>query len=323
VWPYIDGNWHNVLRLANLWGARAFGHDNHAIRVSFREGSNEIYHTWTDPQFMIALQNISRWYGMGLIDQDFIGRGGGARSQLLSQNQAGVFFDFPVSSAAFNDSAAILAEIPDFQLVAFQPPANIFGQRISEHQRLLVQPHGWAISHTNPDPVRTMMFMDYFYSQHGRNLLSFGGEGVSWEYDADGNPVFLPITFDHPGQANPTEFIRHEQGGLRFIGYMQNFEYERQLATPAAREAFAINYGGPFAVRQVPTVGFTEAELQTINTIRPVLQTYLNEQIQSMILGDWTLIEGQWDAFVAGAVSIGRDDYVAAWQSAVNRALGN
>ena len=324
VWPYIDGNWHNVLRLANLWGARAYGNDNHAVRVAPREDSNEIYHTWTDPQFMYALQNISRWYGMGLIDESFITRGSGARNELLTQNAAGVIMDFPLSTAAFNDSAAIRDVIPDLSLLPMAPPINSLGRRMSEHERLPVQPHGWAISHTNPDPARTVQFMDFFYSEPGRALLSYGAEGYSWEFDSEGVRRFLPRVFEQTVQPDPTNYLRHEMGALRFLGYQQIFDYEREMANLQANMAFDINReGGPsWAVRQLPVLSFTADELQTINSIQPALNTFLNENIQRMILEDYTLIEAGWDAFVQQAIQLGRDELVAAYQSAFNRAFG-
>ena len=319
VWPYIDGNWHNVMRLANLWGARSFGQDANAIRIAPREDRDEVFHTWTDDAFLYALENISRWYGEGLIDREFITRGAPARSELLSINAGGLFYDFPVSSAAFNSLEEV---IPGFNLVAMRPPANIHGQRISEHERLPVQPHGWAISHTNPDPAATMRFMDFFYSDMGRTLLSYGAQGITWEFDAAGNPVFLPHVFEQDARPTPTDYIRFEMGALRFMGYKQFFDYERQMASGEALRAFEINYGGPYSVRQLPPLNFNEQELATINDIRPGLNDFLNESIQSFILGDWQDIRGQWDAFVAQADALGRQEYVAAYQSAFLRAIG-
>jgi len=319
VWPYIDGNWHNTMRLANLFGARSFGQDNNAIRIAPREDVDEVFHTWTDDDFLFALENISRWYGEGLIDREFITRGGPARSELLSVNQAGTFYDFPVSSAAFNNLADV---IDGFNLVAMRPPANIHGQRISEHQRLPVQPHAWAVSHSNPDPAATVRMMDFFYSYHGRTLLSFGAEGHTFEFGPDGQPRFLPYVWDQDVRPTPTDYIRFEMGALRHMGYMQLFDYERQLASPAALRAFEINYGGPYAVRQLPPLNFSAEELATIDDIRPGLNAFLNESIQSFILGDWEAIRGQWDAFIAQAHVLGLEEYVAAYQSAFLRAIG-
>ena len=319
VWPVIDGQWNNILRLANLWGARSFGHDNNNIRMAVREDTDEVYHTWTDDDFLFALENISRWYGEGLIDREFITRGAPARQQLLSTNQAGVFYDFPVSSAAFNNLDEV---IPGFNLVAMRPPANIHGQRISEHQRLPVQPHGWAVSHTNPDPAASVRFMDFWYGHHGRTLLSFGAEGITWEWDETGNAVFLPHVFEQDARPTPSDYIRFEMGALRFIGYKQIFDYERQLATGEALRAFEMNYGGPYAVRQLPPLNFNADELATVNDIRPGLNAFINESIQSFILGDWQDIRGQWDAFVAQTDVLGRQEYVAAYQSAFLRAIG-
>ena len=167
------------------------------------------------------------------------------------------------------------------------------------------------------------MFFDFFFSEPGRALLSYGAQGYSWEFDDQGVRRFTERALAHEGRPNPTEYIRHEMGALRFIGYQQLFSYERELATPGARAAFEINYGGPFAIRQMPVLSFTPDELQTINTIQPALNTFLNENIQRFILEDWTLIEGQWDAFVQQTIQLGRDDLVAAYQSAFDRAFGN
>jgi len=317
VWPYMDDNWQMMMRLTNLWGARTYGHDSIHVRVAPRENNDELYHTWLEPQFMVALENISRWYGMGLIDQQVFTRGGPTRHELLSTNTGGMTYHFPVSTAAFNTT---LADIIDgFSFVPMQPPVNSQGVRVSEHQRLPVQNNGWAISHTNPDPIRTVQFMDFLYSDLGRTLLSYGAEGITFEFDSAGNPVFLP--FVHEQGITEVDVIRNEMGGLRFVGYMQVFQYEVDLATPEARAAFEMHTTGNYVVRQLPVLFFNQQELDTINMLQAPLNDFLNENIQRFILGDYTQIAGEWDAFVNQAISIGANDLVAAYQSAFDRFL--
>ena len=317
VWPYMDDNWQMMLRLSNLWGARTYGHDSIHVRVAPREDSDEIYHTFLDPQFMVALQNMSRWYGMGLIDQEVFTRGNPTRHELLSTNMGGMTYHFPVSTADFN--VQLRDVIDGFSFVPMVPPENILGQRVSEHQRLPVQNNGWAISHTNPHPIETVQFMDFFYSDLGRALMSYGAEGITFDFDENGQPYFLPYVFEQGVTA--IDVIRNEMGGLRFMGYKQIFQYEVDLATPEAAAAFEMNIGGDFAVRQLPILSFNQQELDTINAIQPSLNAFLNESVQAFILGDWEDIEGQWDNFVQQAISIGANDLVAAYQSAFDRFL--
>ena len=267
VWPYMDDNWFFMMRLSNLWGARTYGHDSLHVRIAPREDNDELYHTWLDPQFMVALENISRWYGMGLIDEQVFTRGGPTRHELLSTNTGGMTYHFPVSTADFNTQ---LREVIDgFNFVPMAPPANIFGRRVSEHQRLPVQNNGWAISHNNQHVIETVRFMDFFYSDLGRTLMSYGAEGITFEFDANGQPQFLPYVFEQGITA--VDVIRNEMGGLRFMGYMQLFQYEIDLATPEAQDAFAMMMSGDFAVRQLPVLNFNQQELDTINSIQKPL----------------------------------------------------
>lgn len=317
VWPFMDDNWEFMLRLTNLWGARTFGNDNLQVRVAPREDSDELYHTFLDPQFMVAIENISRWYQEGLIDEQVLTRGGPTRHELLSTNTGGLVHHFPVSTAAFNTSLREI--IPGFNLVPMQPPINSQGRRVSEHQRIPVQNNGWAISHTNPHPAETVAFMDFFYSDLGRTLMMYGAEGITFEFDDQGVPHFLPFVFEQG--MPPADVIRNEMGGLRFMGYQQIFQQELDLATPEAQDGMNMMMTGNYTVRQLPLLNFTADELRTVNEIQPALNSYLNENIQTFILNDWTQIAGQWDNFVQGAITLGADELVAAYQSAFERAL--
>lgn len=321
VWPFMDDNWELMLRLTNLWGARTFGHDNLNVRIAPREDRDEVYHTFLEPQFMYAIENISRWYQIGLIDEQVFTRGGPTRHELLSTNTGGLVYHFPVSTAAFNDTLRDI--IPGFDLVPMRPPVNSQGQRVSEHQRIPVQNNGWAISHTNPHPAETVAFMDFFYSDLGRTLMMYGAEGISFEFDAQGNPQFLPFVFEQG--VTPTDVVRQEMGGLRFMGYQQIFQQELDLANPEAQDAMNMKMTGNYTVRQLPLLNFTSDELAIVNEIQAPLNSFLNENIQSFILGDYTAIAGQWDNFVATAIQLGANDLVAVYQSAFERAiaLGN
>jgi len=280
VWPYMDDNWEFMLRLTNLWGARTYGHDSLQVRVAPREDSDEIYHTFLEPQFMVGMQNISRWYQMGLIDEQVFTRGGPTRQELLSTNMGGMTYHFPVSTADFNTQLRDI--IPGFNFVPMAPPINALGQRVNEHERLPVQPHGWAISHTNPYPAETVAFMDFLYSDLGRTLMCYGAEGITFEFDADGNPQFLPYVFEQGVTA--VEVIRNLMGGLRFMGYKQIFQYEIDLATPEARDAFAMSMTGDYAVRQLPILNFTGDELATINSIQPALNSFQMSEYNPLYL---------------------------------------
>jgi len=318
VHPLFDDNWFTLIRYTNLWGARAFGNDNPANRIVPHEDSDELYHAWLADEFMVGIQNLSRWYEEGLIDPQIFTRGTTSRQELLSQNMGGMTMHFPLSTADFNQN--LRDSIDGFNFVAMAPPVGTDGRRVAENERIPVQASGWAISHNNAHPEATMRMFDFLFAPQGRHLMSFGAEGVTFDL-VNGEPIFRDMVHEQP-QPVPN-FLRDYMGSLRFLGYHQMFEYEMQLATPEASDAVELYGTGEFFVRQLPPLSFTSAEEEVIGSIQANLNAYLDENIQSMILNDWTEIEDRWNDFVQGAINIGADELLAAHQSAFDRFIEN
>jgi len=317
VFPVMAPDQTNLLqRLVPLWGARFQGNNNGA-RIAPAADGVTLYHTFLTPEFKYAIQNISRWYQEGIIDPQVFTRGGQYRQELFTSNQGAFLYHYPLSTGDFN---AIMREFhPTFNLVAIKPPINPNGERVSEHQRIPVNNNGWAISHTNPHPERTLQFIDFHYTRRGRTLQSFGPEGIAFEYDANGNPVFLPRVWE---QGMPTiEYIRSIHGAVQDgIGRWPDITFEHQLGGPETYDAFILYEAhGSFAPRMLPLMSFTLEERDEIAAITPLLNSHLNEYIQRFILEDWNGIAGQWDAFVAAANALGAQELVELHQAAFDR----
>ncbi len=57
---------------------------------------------------------------------------------------------------------------------------------------------GAAVAGTCPDIELALRIIDYFYSDDGILLANYGVEGVSFEYDDDGEPVFTDLITNNP-----------------------------------------------------------------------------------------------------------------------------
>jgi len=313
IYPFFGDNWLHMMRMIPMFGARAFGNDNPSMRVVLPEDNDQMYHAWLTDEFMVAIQYLSRWYDEGLIDPQIFTRGGTSRQEMLSQNRGGVTIHWPVSTAAFNDQ--LRDTIDGFSFQAINPVVGLDGRRSSESMRTPVTNAGWAISHTNQNPVETIQMMDFLFSMEGRVLMTFGIEGVTWE-TVNGNRAFTDMVFEQ--EMPPTNFLR-TQGGIRWIGWRALFEHEEALAAPEAQNAFNIMNNPDLFLRQTPPLGFTADEQSTIEDIDANLRAYLDENVQAMILNPWTEVEGRWEGFVSGAIAMGSDELVEALQSAFDR----
>ena len=321
--PAITGNdwvapfFHNganggIRHLAPFWGARG----NQAVGPLVDDPST-LGHFWIQPEFMTAVENISRWFQEGLIDPEFFTRGGMNRQELFSTNQGGFLYHFPMSTGDFN--VLMADEVDGFNLVPMIPPINTRGERWSCDQRGYLSGNGWAITPHNPHPGRTLQMIDFMYFGHGRNLNNFGPYGITWEYDADGIPAFLPYV--RQDGLTVLQVLRQGNGAVGANPYMADIQYELRAGTEWTRTAQAI-YEAPegfppgFAIPagNLPPMVQTAEGQAAITAINAQLTAFLNETVHGWILNDWQEIAGQWDAFVAQAEALGIRELEQIWQ---------
>ena len=320
--PAITGNdwvapfFHNganggIRHLAGFWGARG----NRIVGPSLAD-PNVLVHYWVQPEFMTAIENISRWFQEGLIDPEFFTRGGMNRQELFSTNQGGFLYHFPMSTGDFN--VLMADEVPGFNLVPMIPPTNTLGTRWSDDQRGAMSGNGWALTPHNPYPERTLQMIDFMYHGHGRNLNNFGPYGITWEYDADGEPQFLPYVRQEG--LTVLQVLRQGNGAVGANPYMADIRYELRAGTDWTRMAQAMyeapaGYPPGFATPRLPAMIFSADDQLIVNDINAQLNAFLDETIHGFILNDWREIAGQWDAFVAQAEALGIRELEDIWQA--------
>jgi len=312
VFPLFGDSLDSLLHLAPMWGGR-HGTGDSSGRIVLPEDSDEMYHAILTDEFMPVMQNLSRWYAEGLIDPEIMTRGSLSRQELLSQNQGGATVHWAVSTAGFN--VQLRDEIEGFRFEAINPVTPDGLNNSWGATRGSVNNNGWAISHNNPNPEATMRLFDFLFTEEGRVLMSFGVEGETWEM-VDGERSFLDTVFEQDMPA--VDYLR-SRGGVRWMGIHGFFEYEMAMASPEALAAFQIYNNPDIFLRQTPPLSFTTEEREIIDQINPNLNTYISENLQAMILGDWTEIEGLWADFIQGAFDMGAAEMIAAYQSAFDR----
>ncbi|MCL2571546.1 MAG: hypothetical protein FWE11_04005 [Defluviitaleaceae bacterium] len=326
VAPFFSNGTNNAIRsLGTFWGARTFGNETQ-IRLGPQTGNeNTIVHYWIQPEFKVAIQNISRWYQEGLIDVELFTRQWMNRQELFGTNQGGMLQHFPMSTGDFNP--LMQAEFPDFLLVPFIPPTGTHGTRWSEVQRAATNNNGWAITPHNPHPERTVQLMDFLYHGIGRLLLNFGPQGVTWDFDADGEPEFLPYVTNRDQGVTVLNILRQQNGAVGAFPYMADLRYELRAGTEWTTMAQRMyedpaGYERGFAPAQFPVMRLPFDEQLLVNDINAQLNLFLDATIHGFILNDWTEIEDQWDAFVDEAISMGILELEEIWQRAYDNFRG-
>ncbi len=307
--PFFDRDWQEMIRLVTLWDGRSSGSDTYH---DFLVADGKIKHPYTSDNYRNGIKNLAKWYKEGLIDPEIFTRGARSREVLLSSNLGGMTHDWFASTATFND--ALKDKIPGFNFKAMIPPASVSGKRIEEHRRTAVKPDGWAISHTNKDPVTTIKYFDFWFSDAGRRLANFGVEGVHHEL-VNGKAKFKPNVLSSKTQVLPQMV---EVGAQVPRGFPQDYEYERQWTNQAALEGIALYEKGDYLVPEFLGVALDVPQKAIYDKYWSSILTYMLEQQQAWILGTRD-VEKDWPAYTAQLDKLNLRLVMTAMQGAYER----
>lgn len=313
--PYFNDKFEEMIRLANLWGARVYGYDSYKDRIVLGS-DNQLYHAWTAPEFKEALIGLNQWYEDGIIDPEVFTRKANTARQTLwtKDNVGGMTHEWIASTTSYCHNEELLKAVPEFKIGAMLP-VNKNGAGFEEHQRALVKPDGWAISSNCKNPEAAIRFMDWFYSEEGRRAANFGIEGQTYTMQ-DGKPQFVDEVIS---QGGVNLYLQTNYGAQLPIGYAQDFEYERQWTSDEGVEAYELYTGADiYTEKYTPVLNLTAEETEIYDQYLTVLNEYQNERVNAFITGKED-IETGWDSYVEKCKELGSEEIVNIYQTAYER----
>lgn len=290
-------------RLVHFWGART---------DFFVDDSGKVQHGFATEAFKTGITNVAKWYAEGLIDPEIYTRGGKARDIALGNNIGGMTHDWFGSSASYNNKLA--EEIPGFSFVPIAPPADINGDVWEEFSRDLVKPDGWAITVANENPIETIKYFDFWFSEEGRRLMNFGIEGTHYDM-VDGQPIFKDEVLNGDTSVQSQLW---EVGAQVPIGFFQDFAYEIQTYNEIAKMGVNMYTDNNYVIDPFPYLSFNEEEQEIFDEVYTNITTYMRESHQKWVLGGETVEEG-WDDYIARLDELGYQELLAVYQSAYDR----
>jgi putative aldouronate transport system substrate-binding protein len=163
-------------------------------------------------------------------------------------------------------------------------------------------------------------WVDYFYSEEGARFMLVGQEGKDWEIKADGKgywtdetaarrtpdmsqDAFIALFSMWPGGRVPAAFYSDMWGG----------EYSDE---PAATAKSMINHIIPTVW---PIFSWTEEENEVVSTIESDIKSFIDNFFAQAVAGEVELTDDVWNDFVANVNSMGADELLGAYQTAVER----
>ena len=303
-------NTDNVLKgLLSLFGIQDAWHTDEEGNVGVGLYSEE---------YKEAIKSVSQWYAEGLIDPEIFTRGSNARDILFPENNGGVIHDWIPSTTGYNEK--LQESVPGFKVVGILPPTDVNGDQWEVEARARLSGAGWAIGANNEHPEETMKYMNFWWTEAGRRLQTYGVEGDTYTM-VDGEPVYTDKVLNATNPIN--DYMRQIGGQIEDMASLHDNSYERFMSdeegnrvTKMYEESGLVNKMNV----KLPAVSFTQEELDVVNSKWQPCRNYMLEQLQKWTF-DGSTIDAEFDQYMANLKSMGIEDVIAAYQSAYDRLM--
>lgn len=300
----------NELGLTNAYQLGASGYNDMAylmmagydVTPGWYQIDGQVQYGPVSDGFKSYLEMMNTWYSEGLVSQDFVTANMFDNSDILN-GQTGVF------GGNYTDCTnySTLLEDPDAHVIGIPEPVVNEGDTVHIGQYNTRAANKWVcISTACADPELALHWVDYFYSEEGALLNSYGVEGETFEFGADGKPMLSELITNNPdGYSFNQSMYRYLDGGPS----VRLYDWERELGAVnedslACQQAWSHDGAHLFPTKATPTA----EESEDLTGIMSDIETYVNTTILQFIRGDKPLSE--WDSYV---------DYI--WDSDLQSAI--
>ncbi len=257
------------------------------------------------------------WYDNGLFNSNFFGetRFMAAEYSEIVNYQLGMFG----TAYTFMPVVEGVSDDPNFHLKAVtcpvlehggKRPIDISGASTRFETGLA------CIFSSCKDPVLLAKWFDYFFTDEGSMLCSYGVEGESYNLDENGKPVFIDYISHNPDHLAPIQ----AWGKWTADGIPHNYYWTREIndsLVGSGAEAQAIWDSNWVDTNTFPNVTRNKEEADLYSSIMSDIETRVAESIVKFIIGTNSMDD--WDAFVDGLYSMKLQDAIDVQQAAYDR----
>ena len=276
-----------------------------------------------EPAYKDYLAKMADWYSKGYIDPDFLTLDNSGLDGKMTSSSAMSTFRSPDSGiGVWTKNMRAVDENVRFVAAPF-PVLNEGDTRYIGNMNLRFQAgYSAAITTSCKNIDAALKLLDYAYSEEGNLLYNFGIEGVSFEYDENGEAQFTKLITDNPDGLTLKEamilYCRNSAGGpfVKDAGPIlaQRHDNKDQYDAPFIWDA-SIDWS-----KCLPRMVYTAEETEELNDIMAEVNTILEEMTVKIIIGDKSI--GTYDDYVSDMKNAEIDRAIQIIQTAYDRQTG-
>lgn len=264
------------------------------------------------------LTMLNRWYTEGLISSDFLS---GSCNPNDSNNLGDIYSgNTGIWYSEYQNLADYANSIDDdnVYIAALKDPTIQKGDKTHFGGSIaLGSSNGFttSISTQCENTERATKWCNFWFTEQGFLLATYGIEGESYTLDASGNPVFTELVTNNPNGLSQREaqsmyslsqFPTLSKKSVDFLSLN-----DQQIA---AIEVWDSSIDGAYLM---PDVSLTPEESAEYASIMSDINTYASTTVDQMVIGEASLAD--WDAFTDTLRSMKLDRCIEIYQAALDR----
>lgn len=291
-------------------------------REPFYQVDGEIRFGPIEDEYYDYLEMMAQWYQEGLIWSDFTSyteKFDGPPADKVLDGSFGVWFGNTTDWQTWTEQASD----PNFHCVAFADPVMNVGD--VNHIRNYNEPitnGGIAISTQCLDEKldAAIYLLDYFFSEEGSFLTTFGVEGVTYELDDQGHPQYTDLITNNPDGLQESQALVIYGGSTVSTAYQHpDADYLIDTNTDDQNAASDI-WKASDAAYDIPDLCTISSEdNEHYSNVMADIGTYISEWSLKIITGQTQLTEEAFAEYRDTVSGMSIDEAIAIKQDALDR----
>lgn len=300
-------------------GFGTIGYDGDTVNMYVKDG--EVHNGFLDESYRDYMEMMAQWFDEGIIAGDFATESNDPftsnADRYISGGNAGVW-----TSMSDNMDSNMLTgkdSDPNYEIAPMAQPMLEAGEIFHfGDSRIGANAMGKSIAITEDceDVELACKWLDYFFTDEGIKYANYGLEGVSWNYNADGEPE---LDLDALTEGFPMISFGMTYYTLACVATLQDFDRQFGAYSDLNLEAMELWTETSDDLYTLPTqVELTTDESSEFSEIWSDLATYANTEVFKFVMGEYNF-DSDWDNFVDQLKDMGLEDGVAIYQDAYDR----
>lgn len=287
---------------------------------AFNVVDGKVVHSFTTDAFKSYLTKMNDWYQKGLFNDDFYNDTDITTVRTDMANDLCSFVDGSAEgmSNIFDMNPENTAM--ELQATAYPKADGVDEIHVGFESKLIKNSDTWAVSTACADPIPLLKLVNWLYSEEGQLVYNWGEEGVSFEYDENGQPQWTDLVVNNPDGLNfmfASYLYATGVGSVYFPGVydMEKGFYSYNDDQLEAVDTLASLTDG---ANNLPAyVSLNNVEQDRYNSVATDLDTYAKGMILKFILGDEPM--SNYQSFLDTCMDMGLQQMTEIYQGAYDR----